>query len=125
MLKNINAFLGKSLNTSEEKNGKGTVKRVFKNKNGNTYYIISVNIGDGHTVDAKSTEYAKTSPALEVGTEVDVTYCTVGKHVCCDIKDDLLLTADDARDKKFIYIVCVGVMTVILFAIFVGFGRIF
>ena len=109
MLKNINAFLGKSLNASEEKKGKGTIKRVLKNRNGYTYYIVSVDTRDGHTVDAKSTEYAKNSPILEVGTEVDVTYCNVGKNICCDIKDDMLLTADDARDKTFIYIVIIKI----------------
>ena len=125
MLKNINNFLNKPLNTSDAKHGTGVIKRTLKNKYGDTYYIVSIDIGNGHSVEAKSTEYAKTSPVLDVGTTCDISYFQVGKNVYCEIKDNMLITAKDARNKKSIYFVCVGVMAVILFTIFLGAKSIF
>lgn len=120
MANSINNFLSKPLNVSNEKHSTGVIKRVLKNKQGDTYYIISINLSDTHTIEAKSIDYSKTSPSLEVGAIVDVKYFTVGKNTFCEIKDNLLLTANDARKNKFIYFACVGIMAIILFAVFIG-----
>ena len=99
MANSINNFLNKPLNVSNEKHGTGVIKRVLKNKQSDTYYIISINLSDTRTIEAKSIDYSKTSPLLDVGSVVDVKYFTVGKNTFCEIKDDILITTNDARKK--------------------------
>lgn len=125
MFKNINDFLNKPLNVYEEKQGTGVVQRVLRNKKGEVYYIVKVDMGDKHSVEAVSSEYASSSPVLDIGATVNVTYFRVGKHVKCEIKDDTLITNDDIKYKKVIYFVGVGLLAIILFAIFKGANAIF
>lgn len=125
MANSINNFLNKPLNVSNEKHGTGVIKRVLKNKQSDTYYIISINLSDTRTIEAKSIDYSKTSPLLDVGSVVDVKYFTVGKNTFCEIQDNILVTANEDRNKKFIYFACVGIMAVVLFGIFMGAKLIF
>lgn len=125
MLKNISNFLTRPLNISETKQGKGTVKRALKNKQGDIYYIVNIDTDNAYNVDAKSVEYAKTSPVLDIGTVVNVKYFVVGKNTFCEIQDNILVTANEDRNKKFIYFACVGIMAVVLFGIFMGAKLIF
>lgn len=121
----FNSFLDKPLNVSEEKCGRGVIKSIVKNKKGEISYVVRIDLDNGGTIEAKSDEYAVTSPMLEIGTDVQVTYCKVKRGLRCTIQDDTLITADDARDQNFIYIACVVIMTAVLFAIFMGAKLIF